>query len=80
MPRVSREQWASLCAAAGVPETETDVGKVIDCGQAATGARRFDSPRRDQVIAAAVPAGKFGVEQVPFYTSLWGRTRRAPSG
>jgi hypothetical protein len=71
MPRVSREQWASLCAAAGVPETETDVGKVIDAAKQRLGARRFDPRRRDQVIAAAVAAGKFGVGRAPFYASLW---------
>jgi hypothetical protein len=70
LPQVSREQWRSLCAAAGLPESETDVGKVIDAAKQRL-PRRFDPRRRDQVIAAAVAAGKFGVGRVPFYASLW---------
>jgi hypothetical protein len=54
-----------------LPESETDVVKVIDAAKQRLGARRFDPRRRDQVIAAAVAAGKFGVGRVPFYASLW---------
>jgi hypothetical protein len=54
-----------------LPESETDVVKVIDAAKQRLGARRFDPRRRDQVIAAAVAAGKFGVGRVPFYAGLW---------
>jgi hypothetical protein len=70
MPRVSGEQWRSLCAAAGVSETETDVGKVLYAAKQRL-ARRVDPRRRDAVVLAAVNAGRIPVSRVEFWSRAY---------
>jgi len=70
MPRLTGEQWRQLRELAGLPG-ENDAAKVVAAAAGRLRRPRFDPRRRDQVIAAAVAGGKFGVERVPFYASLW---------
>jgi hypothetical protein len=70
VPQVSREQWRSLCAAAGVPESETDVRKVLEAAKQRM-ARRFDPRRRDATIMAAVQDRKIPVARVPFWLQAY---------
>jgi hypothetical protein len=70
MPRLTEAHWRRLQELAGLPG-EADVGKVFAAAAERLRRPRFDPRRRDQVIAAAVAAGKFSVDRVGFYASLW---------